>query len=612
MKKCPRCGYERTDKDDGFISKEECPRCGIYYAKFVEVVTSGNGEDTFGAIRKDRHEDEQRGETQISLDNKTKKCPFCAEVIQSEAIKCKHCGEWLDKKDEPTLDKNVSTGNISTPAGSSSSQQSAVTTQPPKKQNVNESSKFLGDTYHPWRRYFARMVDYSTGGLLAIFVVGFIFGLLFPDKVEGLTKVTVFTKASNYLTIVIIADLVLMIIWMPIEAVLLSTAGNTFGKLLFGISVRTTSGQILSFSQALERSWGVLLKGMALGIPFVLLVTQYFAYKRLTETGTTLWDTGTNCIVTHKTWSTARTIACVGTTIVVFVLVSLLGQFYKDTNLSGRLVNYGSKSGFVDPGYVPEAPAPPAPEAATVPAEAPKVEVSVAPAPASTVKAPYTLPEAYSYLNYAVKGDRYSKSGQYQLAIEEYNKAISLKPDYAWLYNGRGHIYYQFGHHQRAIEDYTEAIRLDQNDAMPYNNRGVTYDKLGQYQLAINDYNKAISLKPDNESYYNNRGVIYGKLGQYQLAINDYNKAISLKPDDTSPYINRAITYRNLGQYKLAIEDISKAISLNPGEAHYYNLRGKLYLMQRNNVLCCYDAQKACELGNCKLLEEAKNMGFCR
>lgn len=39
-----------------------------------------------------------------------KKCPFCAEEIQIEAIKCKHCGEWLNK--DYTDDSDETAKNI--------------------------------------------------------------------------------------------------------------------------------------------------------------------------------------------------------------------------------------------------------------------------------------------------------------------------------------------------------------------------------------------------------------------------------------------------------------------------------------------------------------------
>ena len=32
---------------------------------------------------------------------KLKKCPFCAELIQDEAVKCRWCNEFLDKRSAP-------------------------------------------------------------------------------------------------------------------------------------------------------------------------------------------------------------------------------------------------------------------------------------------------------------------------------------------------------------------------------------------------------------------------------------------------------------------------------------------------------------------------------
>jgi tetratricopeptide (TPR) repeat protein len=130
----------------------------------------------------------------------------------------------------------------------------------------------------------------------------------------------------------------------------------------------------------------------------------------------------------------------------------------------------------------------------------------------------------------------------------------------------------------KAIEYLTEAIRLQPDFANAYGARGNAYGNQRQYQLALEDYNKAILLKPDKSVFFNNRGNVYKDLNKYPLAIEDYNQAIRLKPDNAEAYHNR----------------------------------GNAYFIQGNKSLGCSDAQKVCELGNCQLLEWAKDKKYCR
>ncbi len=165
---------------------------------------------------------------------------------------------------------------------------------------------------------------------------------------------------------------------------------------------------------------------------------------------------------------------------------------------------------------------------------------------------------------------------------------------------------------EKAIEYLDNVIKLEPNYASTYVNRGAVYSNLGQTQRAIEDFNKAIRLEPDNALAYYNRGAVYSKLGQTQRAIENYNEAIRLEPDYVSAYNNRGLAYTDLGQYQRAIEDCNEAIRLKPDHASAYNNRGVAYLIQGNKKMGCRDAQKACALGICKLLEFAKGEGLCR
>ncbi|MGD0280098.1 MAG: tetratricopeptide repeat protein, partial [Smithella sp.] len=127
------------------------------------------------------------------------------------------------------------------------------------------------------------------------------------------------------------------------------------------------------------------------------------------------------------------------------------------------------------------------------------------------------------------------------------------------------------------------------------------------------DFNEAIRLQPDYAKFYNIRGGAYYNLGQYQRAIEDFNEAIRLKPDYAYPYYNRGLVYaKDLGQYQRGIEDFNEAIRLKSDYLDAYFNRGAAYLSHGNKELGCPDAQNACELGNCKLLEMAKSKEYCR
>ena len=82
-----------------------------------------------------------------------------------------------------------------------------------------------------------------------------------------------------------------------------------------------------------------------------------------------------------------------------------------------------------------------------------------------------------------------------------------------------------------AIENYDQAIKINPNYADAHYNLGIVMQELGDHRKAIVYYEKAIQLRPEYAKAYNNLGVVYQEMGEHLKAINVYKKAITVIPN---------------------------------------------------------------------------------
>ena len=128
------------------------------------------------------------------------------------------------------------------------------------------------------------------------------------------------------------------------------------------------------------------------------------------------------------------------------------------------------------------------------------------------------------------------EGGKAEKALDAYDTAIRLQPDYAEVYNNRGNIKNGLGCPDDAVADYDTAIRLNPHFAEAYYNRGTQKVLCEELDAAIADYDEAIRIKPDYAEVYVNRGIAKVGLNRIDEAESDFQIALELaeqQGDDT-------------------------------------------------------------------------------
>jgi eukaryotic-like serine/threonine-protein kinase len=221
------------------------------------------------------------------------------------------------------------------------------------------------------------------------------------------------------------------------------------------------------------------------------------------------------------------------------------------------------------------------------------------------------------------RGDlqNYTDPGAVESAIENFSRAISLDPNYAYAYAGLGEAYWDkyrigraakyipkareacqhalilssdlaaghvclgnllvtAGKYKDASVEFSRALVSEPTDDDAYRGLASAYEQMGRLQDAEQTYQRAIELRPHYWAGYRWLGHFYASHGRYQEAVEQFNRAAAVSPDNSSIYYNLGGLYIFMGRYNDAVHSLQRAISLRPGFEAYANL-GQAYMRLR-------------------------------
>lgn len=129
-----------------------------------------------------------------------------------------------------------------------------------------------------WNRFFSRAIDWAIGTLLVELVFG--------------------SPAANSALVYLLTSMTLVAL-VPLEAWFLSRWGMTPGKWVFRVRVVHADNRLMTFQEALQRSFKVLVSGMGFGLPLLQVLFNVLGYKEYIDTGTTSWDRSCRTEIQH-------------------------------------------------------------------------------------------------------------------------------------------------------------------------------------------------------------------------------------------------------------------------------------------------------------------------
>jgi tetratricopeptide (TPR) repeat protein len=202
-------------------------------------------------------------------------------------------------------------------------------------------------------------------------------------------------------------------------------------------------------------------------------------------------------------------------------------------------------------------------------------------------------------LDFVVSGENEMRMENYELAIENYSRAISMDPSIVFAYYRIAHIYnYRMINPNEAIKISNRLLKINPNSYDAYLSLGTAYENQKDFKKADQYYTKCIELDSSDVDGYYWRGCARSAAGLTDKAIEDFTKGLEIDPNDTDIRIARAEEYFYVkNDLKSALKDYDKVIELDMYDVWAYRDRAEIYKMQKKYKEAIEDYSTAIALG---------------
>ncbi|WP_346084604.1 tetratricopeptide repeat protein [Sphingobacterium ginsenosidimutans] len=159
---------------------------------------------------------------------------------------------------------------------------------------------------------------------------------------------------------------------------------------------------------------------------------------------------------------------------------------------------------------------------------------------------------------FVFRGSLYLKLTCFELALNDFNRAIELDENQTAAYVFRAKVFESYRYSEKALNDYAKAEENDSNSSIVYEERASLLERLGCLPEALSDFDRLVELNPDDFYVYSLRADLKEKLEDMHGALVDYSTAIDLNPYYSDLYSYRAAIKEKLGDAVGAKLDLDK------------------------------------------------------